>query len=61
MDEIPTAQTIVKLVDKGIFCTKKCIPFAHRVTRFVRIIKMVGSGKWNELFRIIHRKCRGRK
>lgn len=55
--ERPTRNTLIKNISKGEFVSKKCVKLSHSITKFVKIIKLVGKGEMNELYRIVKRKC----
>lgn len=59
--EKPTRNTLLKNIENGEFKTKKCLKFAHTITKFAKAIKLIGSGDINELFRIVKKKCSRRK
>lgn len=40
------------------FHTKPCIKLAHKVTRVVKLIKMIVKGNFNEIYRVINRKIK---
>lgn len=46
------------IIEKSEFHTKKCINFAHMLTKFARIITMIEKGEFNELYRVIFKRCR---
>lgn len=46
------------IVEKSVFHKKKCIKFAHTITKFARIIKMIEKGEFNELYRTIFKRRR---
>ncbi len=46
------------VIEKSEFHKKKCIKFAHTITKFARIIKMIEKGEFNELYRTIFKRCR---
>ncbi len=46
------------IIEKSNFHKKKCIKFSHTITKFVRVIKVIGKGEFNELYRIIFKRCR---
>lgn len=59
--EKPKKETIKQCVKEGIFVEKKCIKIMHEITKLVRIIKYFERGEFNEIFRIVIKKCRRRK
>lgn len=59
--EEPTKETLKQCVKNGCFIEKKCIKLSHTITKFARVIKHIERGDFNELFRIIIKKCRRTK
>lgn len=52
-------ENLVESINKASFHKRKCILFAHKVTKLARIIKMIESGDISGIFRIVIRKCKG--
>ena len=46
------------IIEKAKFHKKECIKFAHTITKFARVIKMIEKGEFNELRRTIFKRCR---
>ena len=46
------------IIEKSKFHQKECIKFAHTITKFARIIKMIEKGEFNELYRTIFKRRR---
>lgn len=46
------------IIEKAKFHKKECIKFAHTITKFTRVIKMIEKGEFNELRRTIFKRCR---
>jgi len=45
-------------IEKMCFFKKKCLKFSHTNTKFVKLIKIIGKGDFNELYRIINKRCK---
>ena len=52
---------LISNIENAIFNKKKCIRLAHQNTKLARFIKIIGKGDFNELYRIINRKCKRKK
>lgn len=59
--ELPTRENIIECVGKGVFHKKECIRVVHLLTKIDRIIKLIGRGDFNGIYRIIVRKCKRKK
>lgn len=46
------------IIEKAKFHKKECIKFAHTITKFARVIKMIEKGEFNELYRAVFKRCR---
>lgn len=53
--------TLIKNIEQGEFYCKKCIKFAHKNTKIVKIVKILIKGDFNEFNRIIKRKFKRRR
>ena len=53
-------EKIAECVKNGKMTKKKCIKFAHQWTKIVKMLKIIKKGDFNEIFRIINKKCRRR-
>ena len=60
-DNKVTIEELRKKKIKYEFNQKGCIKFAHSWTKVARIIKMVGRGDFNGIYRAINRKCKRKK
>lgn len=61
MDNAISRNEIVNSIRNGLIYKKKCIKFAHKWTKIVKMFKMIFGGRFDELFRIINKRCRRRK
>ena len=52
---------IINSIKEAKFNTKKCIKISHKVTKIVKVLKMMFRGEINGLYRIIVKKCRGKE
>lgn len=55
------ANSIMDDYDNPIFNKKECIQISHKLTKIARLIKIVTRGDFNELHRIINRRCKKKK
>ena len=49
-------ENLAKNIKKATFHKAKNLKFSHVITKFVRIIKMIEKGDFNEIYRTIVRK-----
>lgn len=54
-------ENIVDDIKKAKFKEAECIKISHKITKYIKAIKMIFKGDINELFRIINKKCRRKK
>lgn len=52
---------IIESIKRAEFKEKKCIKISHKVTKYVKLIKMIFKGDINGLFRVIDKKRRRKK
>ena len=59
VDSIPSNSSEFRDVIKSCtFHTKPCIKLSHKVTKVVKLIKMIVKGNFNEIYRVINRKIK---
>lgn len=51
-------ENIIEAIKKAKFKEARCIKISHKVTKYIKAIKMIFKGDINGLFRIINKKCR---
>ena len=61
IDEFSTKDELLKNLKKAKFNKKRCIKFAHTVTKIDKLIKMITKGDFNGINRIITRKLKSCK
>lgn len=55
-EKIITADNLVKEAKNATFSKKQCISFAHKWTRFARIVNIIKKGDKNELHRVVNKR-----
>ena len=51
-------KNIKSIIKNAKFNKKKCINLSHKITKFVKLLKIIKKGDFNELYRIIFKRCR---
>lgn len=51
-------EQFLKVIANPIFRKKECLKFAHTITKFVRIVKLIQRGDFYGLYRVINKKLR---
>ena len=51
-------ENIIEAIKRAKFKEARCIKISHKVTKYIKAIKMIFKGDINGLFRIINKKCR---
>lgn len=54
-------EVLVSNIKKATIKTKKCIKLAHTNTKLVKVYKLVIGGDFDEVYRLIKRKCKRKK
>jgi predicted metal-dependent phosphoesterase TrpH len=61
MEEFVDKNDFLESLKYASYVKKNCIQISHHVTKFVRIIKLIRKGQFNEIFRIINKRYRRSK
>lgn len=55
------AENFMNAIQRSILVRKDCMLFSHQITKIVKGLRLIGAGKYNELYRIIIRKSKRSK
>lgn len=51
-------EEFLKNLKEAEFHKKECIKISHQITKIIKILKLIKKGEFNEIFRIIRKKCK---
>jgi len=61
IEDFKNKEEFLQNITEVEYVKRKCIKFSHQITKYVRVLKMLRKGNFNELYRIINKKIRRSK
>lgn len=57
VEQVPVdREMFLKVIQSATFHKKKCIKLSHKITKFVKLGKLIKKGNFHEVYRIIKKR-----